>query len=407
MNILLINQPLNNRGDESAHKALLRKIIKEYPNAHIKVMFVGSNDNSIQQFTADDSIQYINIKPIKGWAKIAIFALKHNLPLIWKIIPTTREIINLYKSTDIIINAPGGICMGGFQDWIHILLLSIAKHLNKKIAYYGRSFGPFPTKTKSNRQFKKISLDLLNYFSFISIRDKKTENLALELGINYTTTVDSAFLNSEKVGIPNTIRKQIGDKKYMVFVPNLLIWHYAYKDKLTKEGLIGFYMSIISLIKSTYPEYNIVMLPQTFNYNSYEGDDINFFKDIAKQANDERIIIIDDKYSSDIQQSIISQAEFLIGARYHSVVFAINNNIPFIALSYEHKISGLLISLNKQDRSIDITNLKDNPQENQDIINHINILIKDLKPDNETTLKAQAIANECFEKFKISTLDKI
>ena len=35
MNILIINQPLNNRGDESAHKGLVRAIVKNIPEAEI------------------------------------------------------------------------------------------------------------------------------------------------------------------------------------------------------------------------------------------------------------------------------------------------------------------------------------------------------------------------------------
>lgn len=32
MNILIINQALDNRGNESAHKALVRELSKQYPN---------------------------------------------------------------------------------------------------------------------------------------------------------------------------------------------------------------------------------------------------------------------------------------------------------------------------------------------------------------------------------------
>ena len=38
MNILMINQPLNNRGDESAHKALLRAVCKEKKHKNLMGM---------------------------------------------------------------------------------------------------------------------------------------------------------------------------------------------------------------------------------------------------------------------------------------------------------------------------------------------------------------------------------
>lgn len=43
MNILLINQPLNNRGDEAAHKALVRTLSKDYSDSHIEVLFIDAN----------------------------------------------------------------------------------------------------------------------------------------------------------------------------------------------------------------------------------------------------------------------------------------------------------------------------------------------------------------------------
>ena len=83
------------------------------------------------------------------------------------------------------------------------------------------------------------------------------------------------------------------------------------------------------------------MLPQTFNYNTYTGDDIGFMHDTAKNFSTEKVAVIDDIYSSDIQQTVISGSDFVIGARYHSIVFAINNAVPFMALNYEHKFKGL------------------------------------------------------------------
>lgn len=398
MNLLIINQPLNNRGDESAHKALLRALKNEYPNCNISVLFIGGNQDSINQFNVKlPNIRYINLHKVKAFNRFAIWGLKYNSRLLWEIHPTIKNIIKIYKDANYIICAPGGICMGGFQNWMHLFMLKLAKYLNKPLIYYGRSFGPFPTSTQDNRIFKRYSLEMLNYFSFLSIRDKKTEDLAQTLNLKYIPTVDTAFLDSPKVNIPNEIISQIGNNDYMIFVPNSLIWHYHYKNKVTLKTVIDFYKQIIKEINLQYPALNIVMLPQTFNNGTYLGDDINLFRDIKNEFIDSRIIIIDDKYSSDIQQSIISNAKFLIGARYHSIVFAINNNIPFIALSYEHKIAGLLISLNKTEQLIDITDLSNN--DNKQLLGIIKQGLSNLKKDKQAQMKAKDIAYMCFRNL--------
>lgn len=400
MKILVINQPLNNRGDESAHKALIRTICKKIPNAQIQVLFVGANPNSVNQFNVNlDNVKYINLKWKKAFNKIAINGLKYNLPIIWYLHPTTRQIISIYNQSDYILCAPGGICMGGFQNWSHLFFLKIAYFCHKPLIYYGRSFGPFPTATRNNRIFKKISLQMLHYFNFLSIRDKKTETLAKELNINYIPTVDSAFLDSPKVTIPEEIQAAISTNQYVVLVPNLLIWHYAYKH-ISKNTILSFYSNIIDIVFAQYPEANIVMLPQTFNYNSYLGDDINFFNEIAQFKKDKRIIVVPDKYSSDIQQTIISSAICLIGGRYHSIVFAINNNVPFISLSYEHKMTGLLQSVNKLEYSIDISNIFTSNDKTQKALHLIKDKLPTLTKDSKPQELAKEIANHCFLRFE-------
>lgn len=401
MKILIVNQPLNNRGDESAHKGLVRKLINEIPNVQIKVLWVGSNQDSINQFAVrSPKVEYLNIKPHKAYGRSLIYGVKYGLKFLWHIHPTIRKIMKLYQEADYVMCAPGGICMGGFQNWIHITTLVIAKDLGKPIFYYGRSFGPFPTETKDNRKFKGISIKLLNYFSFLSVRDNKSELLAQQMKLKYVSTVDSAFLDSPKVDIPLEISKSIGTSPYMVFVPNLLIWHYAYKGRINKEIVLTFYSKIIDVINYKYPELKIVMLPQTFNYGSYTGDDIHLFNDIKNLKKDERLVVIPDCYSSDIQQTIISHAKFLIGARYHSVVFALNQAIPFIALSYEHKISGLLETLHKEDCMIDITHALDSDGNMASAIGQISSKLDHIKGDKEAKQNAKSIAEACFRQLK-------
>lgn len=408
MNILVINQPLNNRGDESAHKALIRKMVSSIPNAEITVLFwagMPKLENSIQQFSVmSDKVKYIIYNPVHqtGVSLLQKIGFSYNLESLWRIHPAIRGYLNFFKKADVVVCAPGGMCMGGFQNWSHLFNLECAKLCRKPLAYYGRSFGPFPTKTKSNRLFKKISLNLLSYFSYLSIRDYKTQKIADELGIkNYVNVVDTAFLDSPKVPIPNEISSCIGGSKYFVFVPNLLIWHPAYRGKISYEEIVDFYVKMLKDIFLQYPKLKAVMLPQTFNYGTTNGDDIHLFKSISQQMQDKRIIVVDDVYSSDLQQTIISDAEFMIGARYHSVVFAINNNTPFIALNYEHKIAGLLDLLDLQSQKIDIADSIKTPNGRKDILVKFHEMLGHLTFDSSAQNKAKMSSLNGFDKFKI------
>lgn len=382
MNILLINQPLNNRGDEAAHKAFVRFLLKNFTDAKIKVLFFCAPDDSVNQFKVfDTSVSYVNLKRNrKGAYLIAKIGLITGLHFLWKLHPAIRPISGIYKEADYILCCPGGMCLGGFQNWWHLFLLYMAMKQKKTLGYFGRSIGPFPESTISQKCFKKLSTRILNYCSFISLRDSKSQKFADEIGLTrYISTVDSAFFDVPNVDIPHNVRCMLGENGYVVFVPNILIWHCNFKNKITKDFLIDFYISIIDVLLDKFVGKKIVMLPQTFNNSSTIDNDVNFFREIALKAPKNDIVVLDDVYSSDVQQTIISNSAFLVGGRYHSIVFAINNRVPFIALSYEHKMEGLLEFLGLKERMISVERIMDTGYE---------VLVKDFctKLENDVSL---------------------
>ena len=407
MKILIVNQPLNNRGDESAHKALIRTMLAELPSVTIRVLWSGANPDSVRQFAViDKRVEYVNLKEIRGFHRIATTSLRH--PTVYflnKLHPTFRHLIPYYKEADWVVCAPGGICMGGFQNWMHLFFLCLAKKMGKNIAYYGRSIGPFPTVTKSNRRFKQISIELLKSFNFLALRDWKSEEIARNMGLKYQSTVDTAFLDSPHVeSLPEPLLRLMGScGKYIVFVPNKLIWHYAYRN-ISEDTIFDFFQNMLGTLLEKYPEHHVVLLPQIFNITDSNVADYGFFLALSRRQGSNRVIVVPDKYSSDIQQTIISHAAFLIGVRYHSIVFALNNNVPFVALSYEHKMSGLLKTLGKEDCMVDITNAFTSVERENSILVEVFDKLAHAKRDEMARKNAKRISMNCFQRFKETLL---
>ena len=401
MNILIVNQPLNNRGDESAHRALVRSIVKYIPEARVRVLFMGANPDTVKQFMVKDKNVQYSCKQHKHWLKASGF-LRHGLnhSLLWHVHPYVIQYLDNYRWADAIVCAPGGICMGGFMSWDHEYELMYAMKLHKPVFYYGRSIGPFWNEPADKKRFKDQAISILKYSSYVSLREAESVRIAKELGIkDIVETVDTAFLDYPEVEVPQEIRQRIGNNPYVVFVPNLLIWHYFYKNKATKEQVVDFWGKIIDVINKHYPGHKLVMLPQTFNYGTYEGDDIHLFRDIEKANPSSNLVVIDDSYSSDIQQTIIRSAKAMFGARYHSVVFAVNNNVPFVAFSYEHKISGLLEELGLQHEMIDIKDLFTNNDFNNSVIAKFDKMLPTIHRSPEAQKKAKNKAKQAFDIF--------
>ncbi len=400
-NILIINQPMGNRGDESAHRALIRNLNNALPHTHITILTFADYANAEQEFIVDNPLnEYVNFLFPHNLAAtiVAKWSIKLGLQRFALYThPILRRLLPYYQKADIVLCAPGGICMGGFQDWLHLFMLYVAKICKKPLGYYSRSFGPFPTHTWMNRRFKRLSENILHYFTFLSIRDKKTMQLADSMNIHYTPAIDTAFLEQPLVSVPQNL--QLQSKKYVVFVPNSLTWHYAYSQG-NQTDIDSFYIAIIGLLRQKYPDYKIVMLPQLCSRKE-KGDYTYFLKLQSLCATIDRAFIqaVPDTLGSDIQQNIISNAHLVIGARYHSIVFAINNKCPFIAINYEHKIAGLLELLDLTDRQIDISaNILHDSTKVDDTIQQIKQLLYSEASYNAeaSQLHAHQIAQQCF-----------
>ena len=75
MKILLLNQPVYNRGDEAAHRSLIRTLNKNVPNASVMILLENVKEGTIKQIKVDNPQNISTLTPIKDIAKAAYFLL--------------------------------------------------------------------------------------------------------------------------------------------------------------------------------------------------------------------------------------------------------------------------------------------------------------------------------------------
>lgn len=398
MKIAIVNQPLGNRGDEAAHRALVRGLAKKFPEAKIDIIFLNENQQMINDIIVNNgNVKYINYRGMnKASNKCMKLTMLRNNMYFTLLHPLLRKFYNAISKYDCVICAPGGICMGGFMKWDHIWQLYIAMKHGIKILYWGRSIGPFSDEDSAHSDFKKISERLIKYFSYISLRDEISFEIAQKMNVLPDKTVDSAFLETPCGTISEIIRKEIGKEPYVIFVPNELRWHYKYKDK-SKSCIDGFYLHIIDKLITSFPGHRVVMLPQTCKTVI---NDFGYFVELKEQSRHKNnIIVIDENQSSDIQQEIVRKSSFVVGARYHSVVFAINNNVPFLSLSYEHKMRGMLDTLGLDDRQINIEEIFNESEVADTILKAVDDKLSNTSSVQKEAEKAKSIVENAFNRM--------
>ena len=376
MNIVIINQHAGNHGDEAAGKGLLRGIKEKIDFDKNKISIIYNKDTiSSLEKIVQDNVEHIPGTILNKLEKI-IAMLSFILPfflvnLLIKLSPILNNEFKILKQADKIINAPGGVNIGPYKDWRYLWRLYISVKLKKDVAIYSISFGPLP----SDFIFNRISKYILKNVKFLSIRDNKSQKFADDLGLDYIKSIDTAFLGYDNVdNMPNDISKLIKDD-YVVIVPNEVQnwggrnkWHHNFINCKTKD-LDQLYIDIINYILSI--NKKVYLLPQLYGAQN-DITYFNYLKDIVKNEN---IIIINEKYNSNIQQTIVKNAQFLVGARYHSIIFAVNNKVPMLSLSYEHKMTNTLDILGLSKQNLDLPTLLQ--QKNNNVIKVLADLFKD------------------------------
>lgn len=361
MKVLIVNLHTFNFGDEALGKALVNKLLGEKLIDRLDVLYLYDNElNNDEGFIEFDKNSIVNQYHALNLTKINKVFLRLFLLLPFSLsklivkLTSFRQEAEQIENADLIISSPGGVNIGPYIDWYYLWRIYYALKLNKKVAIYAISFGPLP----SNFLFKKRSEWVLENVNFLALRDEQSQTYAEELKINYKKTIDATFLNQYNQSTKASCIKNLNN--YIVLTPNELYrWHPKYQQYGADEiDLI--YVDIINYFLSI--DKQVVLLPHLYGYNY----DIKYIERLKTQCrNDKNIHLITSKIDSDIVQNIIANADFAVGSRFHTIMFAIRNETPFFALAYEHKISDTLSMVNLNDLSTSFTACLENKSNEQ------------------------------------------
>ena len=163
--------------------------------------------------------------------------------------------------------------------------------------------------------------------SIIYVREKKSLEYIESLGLNAKFGVDTAFSFKDN---------EIVEKKQIIaFVPTILKnWHPNFKNVDVDRIVFKDILPIIAEFANS-KKLPIQLIP---HLNSIEEEE--YYKRIVNEFNKLNVEVY---YRRDVDNvykynKAIKESKLLLGMRYHSIVLAIKNQIPFIALSYENKM---------------------------------------------------------------------
>lgn len=205
--------------------------------------------------------------------------------------------------------------------YYYLFLIRLAKMMNNKVIMLSQGIGPIV-----NENSKKAVQSTLNHIDYITVRDKHSKEFLESLGMDK----NKIFLSTDPVinlrAGENYTAKYSGKKKVCFSLRN---WKNADVSKKISE-------LTEKLIESSIECYFI-----PFYYN----EDMELIDEVEKNIGD-KAVYYKEKLTTNDAFDIIKGMDVLVGVRLHSLIFAAAANVPFAAVSYDHKVDHFVNSVN-------------------------------------------------------------
>lgn len=295
-----------------------------------------------RMFKKNDNIHYTPSLYAK-WGTVALFDFVHSflllIPFFSDIVlyfsnSRVKEAMKILKSCNVVLVKGGGFIHSHgeitslYKMYYSLYHIILAKRLGKKVIVMPNSFGPFEgigVKLLTKTCLKKIDL----IFSRETISQKMLKD---DLDIDSIFAPDLGFFaQKDYVEIGSFLSKT--KKNVALTARPYRFPEHKNSDDLYKRYIYNYAEFVSWLIINN---YNPVFVEHVYNNNEHEKDisAINQICNILSERGQKIQIISDKTYNCENLKSIYSQFDYVVGTRFHSVIFSISESIPTIAITY-------------------------------------------------------------------------
>lgn len=319
-----------------------------------------------RMFKNKENIKYTKTLKLK-WGLVAIFDLIFSLFLLFKptrnlmkliVTETKRNSIDIFEMSRAVFMKGGGILQtyGGFSStysmYFFVYPILLAKQMKKSVYIMPNSFGPF----KGPFVNKIVKMALSHCEVIVSRESISQKMIEKELNIKTEICPDLAFVLEEKKLDKENIFKKYNlprDKKLV----GITMRPYRFPNVVNPEKAYQKYQTEMSIfIKWLYEnEYMPVLVEHTLAINTHENDGECIKQVIAKLDSSMYRVISEKTYDCQDLKFIYGLFSYIVGTRFHSIIFSFGNKIPGIAISYVgNKSFGIMKDIGLEDFVIDI-----------------------------------------------------
>lgn len=203
----------------------------------------------------------------------------------------------------------------------------------KPLVMWGASIGPF----SQNREFEKLATEELKKVTMILARESETIDYLASIGVsdNVRAVSDPAFILEPEPPELAGRESEILKGRCIGLNVSPLMARYWQGDDLWQERATACIKAILQAV-----DCPIVLLPHVTCPNN---DDYEFMARCKEELTsyEDRLVLIEPRFSAQQLKWIISKCDIFIGARTHATIAALSTCVPTLSIGYSMKSRGI------------------------------------------------------------------
>ena len=371
MNILIRGAGFENKGAEAMLRVVQRELSARIPSVSFQAVVkpleaYSTYCSGIAPLYYEPSLRMQILRMFPLVSKIPEFLLSKKNPEFARAIKVNTKAayeINAIESIDAVVDVSGfsysdSWGVGGFKyawPWLEYCQLK-----KKPYIFLPQAWGPFRKEDVADWANK-----LSQVADMIVSRDDESSKHLAQLQKNPVLEVrqcsDIAFRFQ---GAPSFVGNDIlnslgisGNRPVIGLVPNMRIY-----ERTTGNGASNLYVKLLIALANHCIEVlgvDVLLAPNEIKVPGIQEADDRFLCGIvsAHIREAKHCFTLRDYYSSETVKSILGQVDLLIASRFHSLVFALSQGIPVLALGWSHKYYELLRPFGLEEYVVDYDKL--------------------------------------------------
>ena len=352
----------HNNGDAAILSAQLDQLWQTFPHAQFRILSVESVEAGYKfdGVPVSNALMFGTVSPANSRPKkLMLAATMMAATAVWAMV---------FRSLRIRLPLPGSwripmrimsesdlqVCVGGGylrakNDMISTLMLLLLFHqiwlartLGKPVVLYAQSFGPYPKRIQY-----KLAAAGLRFATLILVREASSRDMLARMGLADDRVIqvpDSAFLFSSNLRFnPWPL---IGERQ-----PGEQIVGITARAWLPGAGQHAYERAMAEFIGrlSRQPGVKVVVIPQVTATDQNDDDRVVGRRIQELVGSGGNVVFLDQRLTHYEIKSVFACLDYLVGTRFHSVIFALTEGVPALAIEYEHKTSGIMRDLGLED----------------------------------------------------------